>query len=251
MTLQEGIDTAKRLIIKLQKDYDYEDYKKLKDLSKMSFIDFDDISIKEKNKWLYYQNNFNLFIQNAIKKQYNKNKLSTYSYDEVNFIKDNSYILPLVLANDENKNIVLTGDNRYMFMCQVHKENTPSMAVYDLLNYYYCYGCNKGNNVIGYLMQYEHLKYNETLNLLTQIYLLAINKPDDKLSDIAYKYRKVLLSDKYKELLNLGKKRLKNHVISSRLEFANLNFEEEYNNRYHTIERVSKNIYVEPKLTKK
>ena len=170
-----------------------------------------------------------------------------YSNDEINFIKEHSYILPLVIANNKCSDIRLTGDNRYMFLCQMHKESMPSMGVYDLLNYYYCFGCGFGNNAVGYLMKYEKLKFKDALKLLSQIFLLAIKEDDSKLFDIANKYKKAILSEEYKELLIMGKERLKNNQFNNS-KLLSVDILKEYENRFHTIYRISNNIYIDPKI---
>ena len=251
MTLQEGIDKAHKLINKLDNNFNYYTLKQLKELRE---ILFEDLSNPTRDIWIKYNNEFIVLIDKKIKQYYDREFFREYSPKEIDFIKGNSYILPLVLTN--NKSLVrLTGENRYMFLCQMHKEVNPSMGVNDLLNYYYCYGCGDGNNAIGYLMKYENLKYKDALNLLSQIYLLAIKDANPKLSLLSKKYKDTILSDAYKLLLNLGKERLESILLSSDSKLRNVNIDLEYEKRFHTIDRISKNIYIEPnnikKLTKK
>ena len=179
-----------------------------------------------------------------------------YAKNEVEFIVDNSFILPLVLANDTYGKIKMTGDNRYMFLCQMHEEKTPSMAVFDFRNYFCCYGCEYNGGPIKYIEKYERLTLRDAIDLLTQIFLIDIKKPNKELAPLAEKYQKAILSSRYKELLEMGKERiLKRRELPFNVGYSiqhmvpkdvamKANLEEAYQKRYGTIERIEKGIYL-------
>ncbi|MCK5395558.1 MAG: DNA primase [Gammaproteobacteria bacterium] len=50
--------------------------------------------------------------------------------------------------------------------CPFHNEKTPSFTVSEAKQFYYCFGCHAKGNVIGFLMDYEHLSYIDTIESL-------------------------------------------------------------------------------------
>ena len=55
---------------------------------------------------------------------------------------------------------------KYWGLCPFHHEKTPSFSVSPDLNLYYCFGCKAGGNVIQFLMEMEHLTYQEAVERL-------------------------------------------------------------------------------------
>lgn len=54
----------------------------------------------------------------------------------------------------------------YTACCPFHNEKTPSFTVSENKQFYYCFGCHAKGNVIGFLMDYEHLSYIEAIETL-------------------------------------------------------------------------------------
>jgi DNA primase len=50
--------------------------------------------------------------------------------------------------------------------CPFHNEKTPSFTVSENKQFYYCFGCHAKGNVIGFLMDYEHLSYIDAIESL-------------------------------------------------------------------------------------
>ena len=203
---------------------------------------------------------------------YEISAFSKFSLDNIIYMQKNAYILPLIIANDEENRLKqykyfeennfstkqkpnrFAGVNRYMFICQFHREHTPSMGVRDLVkNDCICYGCAKGVlfgriaeiegiDSIQYIADIEHLTDEEAMDLLCQIYLYKIENPNEKFSELAKFYQKAILSDKYKEYLESGKKRLKERNIK-KLGQVEFDIDEEYNKRYETIKRIENKEY--------
>jgi DNA primase len=54
----------------------------------------------------------------------------------------------------------------YKGVCPFHQEKTPSFFVTPDKEMYYCFGCQKGGNVVNFVMDYERLDYPSALRLL-------------------------------------------------------------------------------------
>ncbi len=50
--------------------------------------------------------------------------------------------------------------------CPFHNEKTPSFTVSESKQFFYCFGCHAKGNVIGFLMDYEHLSYVDAIESL-------------------------------------------------------------------------------------
>ena len=56
--------------------------------------------------------------------------------------------------------------SQYFGLCPFHNEKTPSFSVSRQKQMYYCFGCHAGGNVFTFLMQYENLSFQESLEAL-------------------------------------------------------------------------------------
>lgn len=52
---------------------------------------------------------------------------------------------------------------RYKMKCPIHNENTASFTIYPN-NSYFCFGCSSGGGVLKFMMDYEHLTYDEVID---------------------------------------------------------------------------------------
>jgi len=66
----------------------------------------------------------------------------------------------------------------YMACCPFHNEKTPSFTVSEAKQFFYCFGCHARGNVIGFLMDYEHLGYVEAIEALAADLNLEIPHED-------------------------------------------------------------------------
>lgn len=65
----------------------------------------------------------------------------------------------------------------YHALCPFHKEKSPSFTVNDEKGFYHCFGCGKHGDVIGFTMDYEHLRYPEAIEKLASQAGLSVPKP--------------------------------------------------------------------------
>jgi len=65
-------------------------------------------------------------------------------------------------------------------LCPFHDEKTPSFAVSAPKGIYKCFGCGKGGDAVGFLMEHEHYTYPEALRYLARKYSIDIEeeRPD-------------------------------------------------------------------------
>lgn len=179
-------------------------------------------------------------LDETIRKIYNRGLLHKFSSGDCRYIAYKSLLLPLVLANNTHDKIKLSGDNRYMFLCHLHHENTPSLGIYDLNNTMFCYGCGFVGGPVSYLEKCEGLSFPQALQVLSQIYLFDTGRVDSKFDKLVEKYQAALLSDEYKELLEMGINRLKERQIEK---INGESVDSLYEFRYKTIDRIKNGQY--------
>ena len=68
----------------------------------------------------------------------------------------------------------------YFGLCPFHDEDTPSFSVNPEKQFYKCFGCGEGGNVIGFLMKIENLTFPDAARRLAERYGITI--PDEELS---------------------------------------------------------------------
>ncbi len=62
----------------------------------------------------------------------------------------------------------------YQACCPFHTERTPSFNVNPSRNTFHCFGCNKGGNVIRFVMEYESLPFAEVVRKLASKYNITL-----------------------------------------------------------------------------
>ncbi|HPD80079.1 MAG TPA: DNA primase [Spirochaetia bacterium] len=58
--------------------------------------------------------------------------------------------------------------SRYVGLCPFHHEKTPSFSVQQDKNFFYCFGCKKGGDVITFLKEIEHCDYIDAIQILAK-----------------------------------------------------------------------------------
>ena len=75
---------------------------------------------------------------------------------------------------------------RYMGLCPFHTEKTPSFSVHGSHQFFKCFGCGVGGDVLKFIMEIERISFFEALKLLADRNGIAMPKrdysdPDSKL----------------------------------------------------------------------
>lgn len=96
----------------------------------------------------------------------------------------------------------------YTACCPFHNEKTPSFTVSENKQFYYCFGCHAKGNVIGFLMDYEHLSYVDAIETLAADQHLDVPHEDNAFAN-KNKEDKQPLYDILKQASELFQKQLK------------------------------------------
>ena len=64
----------------------------------------------------------------------------------------------------------------YAACCPLHKEKTPSFIVNPARGTWHCFGCGKGGNVIGFLMEHDTLTFPEAVRALGKRYGIEVEE---------------------------------------------------------------------------
>jgi len=99
-------------------------------------------------------------------------------------IKQNSIeqVFEMVAVEDvvrEFVNLKRRGAN-LLGLCPFHDEKTPSFTVSPSKGLYKCFGCGKGGNVAGFIMEHEKLSYPEAIRWLAAKYNIVLEETQPK-----------------------------------------------------------------------
>src|SRR5215475_5173327 len=81
---------------------------------------------------------------------------------------------------------------RYQGLCPFHQEKTPSFSVHQGRQFYKCFGCGVGGDVIKFVMEIEGLTFWEALKLLAERNGIPLPKRSEY-SDAETKLRSALM----------------------------------------------------------
>ncbi|MCL2499650.1 MAG: DNA primase [Defluviitaleaceae bacterium] len=68
---------------------------------------------------------------------------------------------------------------RHWGSCPFHQENTPSFTVNSDTQFFHCFGCGAGGNVITFVMRIEHMDFVDALKLLADRVHFILPQPGD------------------------------------------------------------------------
>lgn len=64
----------------------------------------------------------------------------------------------------------------YFGHCPLHVDNTPSFSITPSKNSYYCFSCGRSGGIIGYLMDYEHLRFDDAVGKAAKLGNMDLSK---------------------------------------------------------------------------
>ena len=232
MLLKAAYEKYYELLIKGTEDgLNHNDYLKILELSKTPFEN--DLY---KKYWVALMGDINYLLEDI---KMDSKLTSCISPKCMQYILDNCYLLPLVITNSLERYVKPFEEGRYLFLCQFHKDEYPSLEVIDYDNKYRCLACNERGNAFTYLSQIEKLnEERQVINLLRCIYNLDRVSLSKKLFEISKRYHKTILSSQYKRLLERGYSLFKaNNIFSINGQFV----DKMYEDRFYTIHRIELN----------
>ena len=103
-----------------------------------------------------------LFYPSAPRKRYPE----TLAMDFVEQLKSSIDIVKVAGEYVRLRRIGATG--RYLGLCPFHQEKTPSFNVNQTRQFYKCFGCGAGGDVLKFVMEVDGLTFPETLKLLSE-----------------------------------------------------------------------------------
>ena len=76
----------------------------------------------------------------------------------------------------------------YVCLCPFHNEKTPSCYVHPDRDFFHCFGCGAGGDVISFIMRIENLDYVEAVKFLAQ--RAGMEMPENSYDDSMARLRK-------------------------------------------------------------
>ena len=90
--------------------------------------------------------------------------IARFSDEWIEHVKSSVDIVEVVGRHVELRQ---SGQN-YLGLCPFHSEKTPSFSVNAERQFYHCFGCQTGGNVINFIMETEHLSFPEAVTKLAE-----------------------------------------------------------------------------------
>jgi DNA primase len=84
--------------------------------------------------------------------------------DDIVYVRENAHIDDVVTA--AGVALKNAGGGQKKGLCPFHDEKSPSFHVTPSKNYYHCFGCGVGGDVIDFMMKTDHLSFTETIERL-------------------------------------------------------------------------------------
>jgi len=63
------------------------------------------------------------------------------------------------------------GNGYWMFICPLHNDKNPSFVWYKRTNTWKCYGCDRGGDIIQFVMEFANVNFQEAVEYLKKNYL--------------------------------------------------------------------------------
>ena len=94
-----------------------------------------------------------------------------------NFIDDLLSRANIVDVIDKRVSLKKTGKN-YTACCPFHNEKSPSFSVEPEKQFFYCFGCGEGGNVLGFIMKFDSVDFPQAVEMLAQEYGLDVPREE-------------------------------------------------------------------------
>jgi DNA primase len=106
-------------------------------------------------------------------------------------------------------------------LCPFHKEKTPSFTVSPEKQFYHCFGCGKGGNLFGFLMDMEKLSYIEVIKKVAADLGITLPRFESERGAAKSQFEKLLrlnhqVKDFYKSELNKAERTVASEYLKKR-----------------------------------
>lgn len=106
--------------------------------------------------------------------------MTLYISDEIiQKVKEDSDIVNII---SEYMQLKKTGSN-YVGLCPFHNEKTPSFTVSETKQYYHCFGCGEGGDIVTFIMKKENLEFPDAVKFLADKLGIEIEDSNIKVND--------------------------------------------------------------------
>lgn len=88
----------------------------------------------------------------------------------------------------------------YFGKCPLHIDNTPSFSITPAKNSYYCFSCGKSGGIIGFLMDYEGMKFEDAVYKAAALANMDMSKMcRSQTMSFLKRYKKIMIGKKKQE----------------------------------------------------
>ena len=94
----------------------------------------------------------------------------------MDFVEQLKSSVDIVSVIGEYVKLRRSGANRYMGLCPFHSEKTPSFTVHVVHQFYKCFSCGAGGDVVKFVMEKEGLSFYEALKSMSERYGVPMPK---------------------------------------------------------------------------
>ena len=94
----------------------------------------------------------------------------------MDFVEQLKSSVDIVSVVGEYVRLRRSGTQRYMGLCPFHNEKTPSFTVHVVHQFYKCFCCGAGGDVVKFVMEIEGISFYEALKSLAERYGIPMPK---------------------------------------------------------------------------
>ncbi len=94
----------------------------------------------------------------------------------MDFVEQLKSSVDIVSVMGEYVRLRRSGANRYMGLCPFHNEKSPSFTVHVVHQFYKCFSCGAGGDVVKFVMEKEGISFYEALKSLSERYGIPMPK---------------------------------------------------------------------------
>ncbi|MGV8845814.1 DNA primase [Tessaracoccus sp.] len=96
--------------------------------------------------------------------------------DDISAVRDRTDILAVMAEYGVQ---VKRAGTSYKALCPFHDEHSPSMSIRPSANFFHCFGCGEGGDVIDFVRKIDHLDFLEAVERLAERAGLELRREDD------------------------------------------------------------------------